>query len=283
MAPFLSTLGSNFTAYQIAAAGGAVSPFPPAYQVLINNAESNATAYYVDPAGNNNNNGRTLATAWATINYATATAPAGSTIIIYPGTYRMPVAYNAGSFGAKVFYDENKQLNVVCAPGGAKILSPVTDPGTRDFNMILLGSNSTKVYGMTIYRDNNGRGTNYNNAVFGYPDPAANRGDVWNSFFRETGPNSNGNWSMHYDNPNNHNWSATNCSFMGGTFQSNYTGGTSSVMTDCAGTQTWATAGTNTRPLYNASFNADFTCQSTTQGVYGGTYAWDTNLITQTL
>lgn len=259
--------------------GGGGNDFPAPYQQLID-AFSGAK-YYVDPSGSNGNNG-SESSPWQTINHATANAPSGSMVVVNPGTYQQSaVMFEDSSFTSKIYWDHGKNLQVICAPGQVKLIGPSTDPGERDFNMIIQTNSSSKLYGCIMYRNNNGRTNNYSNAVFGYPTPGANTGEVYNTFFREIG--SNGQWSMHYDNPNNHSWKALNCSMMGSTWQSNYTGGSSTTCTNCAGSGAWTTSGTNTSPLTNATFNNDFTCQSSTQGVYSGTYAWDPATVTQTL
>ena len=262
----------------VASAGGG-GQLPPAYQQVID--AFTGTKYYVDPAGSNGAAGTEVAP-WQTINHATATAVTGSMIIVKPGTYQQStVMFEDNSFTSKIYWDNGKNLRVVCSPGQVKIIGPATDPGERDFHHIIQTNSSSKLYGCIIYRNNNGRTNNYSNAIFGYPTPAANTGEVYNTFFRETG--SNGQWSLHYDNPNDHSWKAFNSSFMGSNWVGNYTGGSSTQCVNCAGSVAWVSSGTNTSPLQNATFNNDFSCQSSTQGVYSGTYAWDPAKVTQTL
>jgi hypothetical protein len=257
--------------------GGPSGAFPDTYQQLIN--DFSGAKYYVDPSGSNGNNG-SESSPWQSINHATLNAPTGSMIVVNPGTYQQSAPMYAPQ-GAKIYWDHAKNLQVICAPGQVKLIGSSTDPGTRDLHHIIQTNSASKLYGCIIYRNNNARTSNYSNAVFGYPTPSANTGEVYNTFFRETG--TNGNWSLHYDNPNNHSWKAYNSSFMGSTWQSNYTGGSSTTCTNCAGSGSWVSSGTNTSALTSATYNSDFTCQSPTQGVYSGTYAWDPDTVTQTL
>lgn len=258
--------------------------FPQAYQSMIDGWTGNK--YWVDPTGSNSGSGGE-STPWADPKYAVETATGPAMIIVNPGTYQLSAPMytdGSGGFTQKVYYDGGKEIKLVCAPGQVKILGPgiggTSDPGQRDYNMLVQTNASSHIYGAIFYRDNGGRTTNYNVAMFGYPTPGANVGDASNTFFREI--NATG-WSLHYDNPSNHTWTATNCSFMGAWHGSNYSGGGSSTCVNCAGQGSWGSSGTNTNPLNNASFSNDFSTSSSTQGVYGGTYAWDAAQVTQTL
>lgn len=255
---------------------------PAAYQTLINTF--GGTVRYVDPTGSNGNSG-TEASPWADPLYAINTgASSGDMIVIKPGTYILSsVIFDFSSISRYIFSDANKDLEIVCYPGQVKIIGPTTDPGSRDYHHIHLQNSNSHLYGGIIYRNNNNRANNYSNAIFGYPRTSGNTGTVSNTFFKET--NANGRYSIHYDNPNTHNWTANNCSFNGSTWQSNYSGGSSTTVNFCAGSGSWTTSGTKNNPQTNSTFNSDFstTVSNTTYGVYSGTYAWDSASVTQTL
>ena len=257
------------------------SEFPTAYQTLISSFVG--TKYYVASNGSNSNNGTSASTPWASIDYATSTAVSGSMIIIATGDYyKIFNGQEDGYVGTTGFRDYNKSLTIVAAPGRTRLYTYASPSNCRDLSAYGCLNAGTKVYGLTFIRDNGGRTTSYSNAFFGwYAGEAGNsvRGELYNCAFREI--NSNGYWALHYDNGNIASWKAYNCTFLGANWQGNYSGGSSTLVSNCVSNTTYGISGSNTGSVYGQSFYGNYNYSSSpTAGVYSGTYAWNSSVTT---
>lgn len=111
--------------------------------------------YYVDArSGNDNNDGRSLATAWRTIARANVAVQPGDTVIIYDGMYREPIApERSGTAQMRIVYR--------AAPGQTVILERV------DRLLKLRGRSYITIEGMT------------------FRDPIRNWGEIQNGHYNE--------------------------------------------------------------------------------------------------
>lgn len=255
--------------------------FPTAYQTLISGF--GGSKIYVNATGGNDaNGGGSVEAPKATIQGAISAASTGSMIIVYPGTYSNNTSGNASgsSYSGQVITDENKNLQIVCAPGQVKITG--SNSGARDLHSVGFRNSSSKIYGAIIERDNGGRTNSYSNAFIGFSAGEGTvTGQIYNCVFREI--NANGQWSMHYDNSGGANWLAEGCLFIGSNWLGNYSGGGSTTTRYSASTNSsWTTSGTFTGNQRPVSVASNWTVGSTSYGVYYGTYAWDPTSITIT-
>lgn len=253
--------------------GGATGGYwPDAYQSMIDNFSG--SKYYVDPTGNDGNAGTAENSAWRNPGYAFDSAPSGSMIIVNPGTYTISTSGNVSgsSYNGACVWDNNKNLQIVCAPGQTTF--NCTNSGARDFHALSLRNNSSAIFGAYIRRDNGGRTNSYSVAFMGF-NAGYNDvdGDHYNCVIREI--NSNGYHSAHYDNSSLANWIGTNSLYIGSYWTGNYSGGGGVTCTNCAASNSsWTTSGSNNNTLTGASVQGNFST-GTSNGVYGGTYAWD--------
>lgn len=237
-------------------------PFPVAYRTLIDNFAS--TKYYVDATtGSDLSAGTSFATAFATIGKAITTAASGSMIVIYPGSYTN-VQTGIQNYGASVIADANKNLQIVCAPGQVKITGSTS--ALRDYHAVELYNAGSNLYGAILERDSGTRSANYMTALIGWSD-----GGIHNCVLRAT--NSNGNWSVVYDNSNRA-WLASSCLFIGANYLTSYSGGTVATIENSASNKTFSIGGTMTNNGFNKTINSDWSVDSGSYGVYSGTYAW---------
>ena len=252
--------------------------FPTAYQSLIDGFAG--TKLYVKTTGSDSNAGTSESLPKATIQGAISAAATGSMIIVYPGTYTNNTSGNASgsSYSGQVLTDEAKNLQIVCAPGQTKLTG--SNSGGRDLHSLGFRNSSSKIYGLIIERDNGGRAQQYSNAFIGFSagEGISVTGQIYNCVFREI--NSNGQWSMHYDNSGTANWLAEGCLFIGANWLGNYSGGSSTTTRySASNNSSWTTSGTFTGNQRPVSIASNWTVGSTAYGVYYGTYAWDSNLV----
>lgn len=236
-------------------------PFPTAYRELIDAA---TTKYFVDSlTGSDLSTGTSTETAFATVDHAVATAPTGSTIVVYPGTYNNPNSYASmyDSYYSSVLIDRAKHLTFICAPG--RVVFTGTDLGRRDFGAATFGNASSKLYGAIIKRNNGGRTNNYSTAM-----NRSGGGQFYNCVFQEIG--SNGYFSLHYASAAI-TWS--NCLIIGGSWRGNYNS-TGSLLYSASNNASTSAIGTNTGNGLGVAINSDWSVGSTAYGVYSGTYAW---------
>lgn len=257
--------------------GGSSSYWPAAYRSLIDSFSG--AKYYVSKSGTNSNSGNSESTAWSGPDYAFENAPTGSMIIILPGEYTYVTSGNmsGSSYNHACVWDNDKNLKIVCAPG--RVTLSVTNTSARDFHAMSLRNNNSHIYGAYIRRNNNGRTNSYEVAFMGF-NAGYNDvdGDMSNCVIREV--NSNGYHSAHYDNNGIANWIANNCLFIGNYWTGNYSGGGGVTQNNCASSNSgWTTSGSNNNTLTGASIQSNFST-GTSQGVYSGTYAWDSSLTT---
>jgi hypothetical protein len=243
----------------------ATAEFPAAYNALINNFSG--TKIYVKTTGNDSNAGTSESAPKATIQGATSAASTGSMIVVYPGSYTISNTHT-------MVTDSDKNLQIVCSPGRVKLSG--TNTVDRDFHCFGLGNNSSKLYGLIMERNNNGRTDSYMNAFMRW----LTNGEAYNCVFREV--NASGRFSMHYDNENTSSWLAEGCLYIGSTWLGNYSGGSQSATRYSASNNSGWTAGGvftgNQKPVTIAS---DWSVGSTAYGVYYGTYAWTAANVTQ--
>lgn len=261
------------------------SQFPDAYNAAIARAVGTSDyTYYVDATnGNDSNNGTSPSTAFASIDQLNTVMNALTTstvaAIIYPGEYTItPFAgwfYSSGSFVTVPFKDFGYARKIICAPG--KVDFSWTAGTQRDAPLVDFGSTSSAIYGAVLKRNNNGKTNNYSVAFNGGITAAGNH-QLYNCVIQET--NTNGNWSLQYDNNNNSVGKWYNCTVAVNEIASNdYSGAAGFVITDTVFNYTYGTGNaTKTSSEVLAAHDLDFTTyegtDSGTDGVYYGTYAW---------
>lgn len=240
--------------------------FPVAYSTLINSFSG--TKIYVKKTGSDSNAGTSEEAPKLTIQGAVSAASSGSMIIVYPGVYTSTNVHT-------MVTDGNKNLQIVCSPGRVKITG--TNTVDRDFHCFGLNHNSSKLYGLIMERNNNGRTDNYMNAFMRW----LTNGEAYNCVFREV--SANGRFSTHYDNENTSSWLADGCLFIGGAWQGNYSGGGAATTRNSASNNSsWTASGVFTGNQKPVTIGPNWTVGSTAYGVYSGTYAWVESNVTQT-
>ena len=262
----------------MAGAEGEAPIFPSAYQTLIDGYSAGNTRYYDIANGNDSNTGQTEATAKKNLGTDLNSWLGGSSriAILMPGTY--PITPNGpGSYGIRMFaWDTNSKL--VCAPGRVTITGVA--PSGRDFHIFGMRNDNAGIYGAIIQRNNGGRSTNYNTAMWGY-DANWTSGDVYNCVVEEV--NGNYNMSHVYDNTGGGNRYMERSTMIGG-MGTAYTCGasvannialTSSAHNFCGNTNNAKTSiNYGTSPSGFPYYITNNTSDNSTYGVYGGTYAW---------
>jgi len=271
MAPIFT--GSKFGFGRVdAAAAGPTGPsaFPAAYISLIN---SFGTQYYVATSGSDSNSGSETSP-FATINKALTVAGNNSAIIIRSGNYTI-TNHNPGSYGERMFYTANS-VAIIGEPGKV-VVTEASDLGARDNHIFGMQNSGCKIYGLIIKRNNNGRTTNYSNAMWGY-DANASYGEVYNCVVEEI--NANGQMAHVYDNSNSGGGKLYNCTIVASSWQSSYTcGATNSTQnTALTSSNTFTLCATSTNNVNAATINSTTysltNYSNSTYGVYSGTYAW---------
>lgn len=242
--------------------------FPDVYFTLIEGFTG--TKKYIDGAnGSNSNNGDTVSSAYATIDYAlTANTSATATMfIILEGTYTMTAVSTGNSVAIR---DGGNARVFVCCPGRT-IIQWTASTGDRDSPLVSITNANSAIYGGIFKRNNNGRTTNYTVAFW----KAQTRGNYYNSVFSET--NGNNAWSYQYDNYGQNNLAVRNCTFFNDAAPSgNYTNAGTCLTIDTVFNTTVTTGGTETNVLKSQSVDPTtyVTSGVTTAGVYSGTYSW---------
>ena len=261
------------------AASGEAPIFPAAYQTLINNYGAVNTRYYDIANGNDSNAGHTEATAKQNLGTDLSSWLSGSNgriAILMPGTY--PIApHGPGTYGARMFYWNTNSI-LVCAPGRVTITG--SHGSARDFHIFGMRNQYASIYGAIIERNNGGRQTNYNTAMWGY-DADWSSGDVYNCVIREI--DSNNNLSHVYDNTNGGDRYMERSTIIGG-MQQAYTCGASTANNIALTANPDRFCGTRnnfktsinygTSPSGFPYYITNNTSDNSTYGVYGGTYAW---------
>ena len=260
--------------------------FPTAYQSLITAFSGSGTILYVDAlVGNDSYNGNSILTAYATIDKANAVRAAlgavNVMIVVRPGTYSVSVT--SVSSASYAFFDPANGANstiYVCAPG--KTVFNFTSGAARDGAICSFNNASSAMYGAIILRNNNGKTLNYSTAFFNN-QTAGYLGTLYNCVVGET--NANNKWAVQYDNGAAGTGKANNCSFyVGAAGQPSYGGSTSLTLTNCVFNYGYGTDnGTHNNELVlsptgtmtsGTAFPPYVSPGTSTQGVYGGTYAW---------
>ena len=242
--------------------------FPLVYQALIDGFSG--TKKYIDGVnGSNSNNGDTVNTAYATIDYAiTANTSATATMfVIAEGTYTMTAVSTGNSLAIR---DGGNHREFVCQPGSV-VIQWTANTADRDSPITQFTNTNSKIYGGILKRNNNGRTANYSVAYY----KGQSLGNFYNCVFSET--NANNAWSYQYDNYGQNNIAIRNCTFFNGAAPSgNYTNNGTCLTIDTVFNTTVITGGTETNVLKSQTVNATTyeTTGVTTAGVYSGTYAW---------
>jgi hypothetical protein len=263
----------------------ALNWFPDIYQTLINNFSG--TKKYIDASvGSNSNDGNSETSAYSTIEYAQSQTSGVSTAVMYvinPGTYNLtPVnlASPLAGFASAGISDYNLPRIFVCSPDNRVILQWTAEASLRDAPMVSFQNSNSAIYGAVLKRNNNGKSLNYSVAMFN-GSTAHCQGDFYNCVFAET--NSNGNWSLQYDNAGVNNSTINNCTvYTIEAGDADYSGGAGLVLNNCAFTHIWgSTSATRNNNVTNQSIDSttyQLSVNNTASGVYSGTYAWGQSL-----
>ena len=254
--------------------------FPSAYQNLIDTYDANAVRYYDPENGSDSADGFTQATAKQNVGTDMNTwlhGANGRIAVLLPGTHNV-TPHGPGSYATRIFqWDSNSIL--LGAPGEAIVTHSVTS--SRDMHIFGMRNGNAKVIGVTINYDNNGRGSNYQYAMWGY-DANSTSGDVYNCVINNI--SSNGLLSQIYDNSGSGDRYMTDCLIKTTTMSSPYTCGgqsaynmafTSSTSNFCSGTNSNFVHSVTTGNAPNSGFPYYLTnASNSSYGVYRGTYAW---------
>jgi hypothetical protein len=133
--------------------------------LLILSAKLSAqTHYYVSPAGNNNNNGLSLTTAWKTIQKALNSATPNSIVYIKGGTYHESLVANvSGSANARITYTNYNGETVIVdgssGVSGTTMLSATNRSYLTFENMTLQNMTSPYANGIRVNTWDNGSST----------------------------------------------------------------------------------------------------------------------------
>ena len=251
--------------------------FPDAYYT--NLIASATSVKYVSASGSDSNNGNTVTTPYLTIAKAltdTSAIATTVTIVILAGTYSITPLANGSSYATSAITDSNNPRVFVGCPGKVKIQFTNASgygPYAVDFQ-----NSGSACYGMIFERNNAGKTTNYQVAVFCGSATVGNlKGNFYNCAFTET--NANNNWALQYDNEGRIASQVNYCTFkFNAAALADYTGSTGLVIN--YGVFSQANPGgnsTKSNTLYSQTVDATtyVTTGVTTAGVYAGTYAWN--------
>lgn len=267
--------------------GGGGALFPPAYQSLIDN--HTGPFMYIDPVnGNDSNDGSSLALAKQNYFNIGGSISSSTMIVHYPGVSQKNYDSTTSQFGVidKGIISADG-LKLVCAPGQVIIRGRNSNTG-RDFFAWEVDVTDFIMYGAILERVTE-RTNNYSNAFHG----PATKSNYYNCVFRSTeatnwdsaNSQTNGDFSMHYDNGDTIDITATGCLYVGGTWQDNYTGGSNcDLLYSASNLSGTTTSGDTTGSAFGSAKTISSTWQvdSTNYGVYYGTYAWDSSVVTAT-
>lgn len=264
-----------------------IDPFPSAYRTLIDN--HSGAKIYVDPEnGNDGNDGSFYFPKKNFFNLGAVSS--GTMIVHYPGVSQYDFQQNTGSRTATITPDviASNNIKIVCAPGQVRLRTRNTGT-TRDHHAYDAQFTGTTTYGAIIEYVSE-RVQNYMNAMYA----SGTKGTMYNCVFRAiTNTNwdslsnqarTNGSFSIHYDNGNAINLDAYACLFLGGSWQGNYSGGTSCDLLYCSGNNSnIQTAGDSTGSAFGDSPDSAYDVSTTDRGVYynGYNYAWDSGRVDQ--
>lgn len=281
--PLLGLQGSGGGLGHLAGRGLPSDDFPEAYQNFINGYSVSNRRYYDPVNGNDSNDGQTPETAKRNVGTDMNTWCQGANnriAILMPGTH-IVTTDGPGSYGGRIFQTDQSS-SYIGSPGKTIVRNATSGGGgdARDMHVFGMRSGSAYVIGMIIERDNEGRGNNYERAIWGY-DASPTSGIVWNCVIRETAGNST--MSHIYDNSNGGDRTMERCLIDCGTMEGAYTCGTTSDSNlaftasshnFCSGVTNVLTNATYTNsPISNNPYYLN-NGNNNTYGVYGGTYAW---------
>ena len=251
---------------------GFLNYFPSAYRTLI--SEFSGTKKYIwARTGSDSNNGDSISTAYATIQYAIDQnqVPIDAMMfIIGPGTYVAETLFVPTANASCPIVDFSRPRIIMCAPGRTEIKWRA---GTqRDAPLTSFANSGSAIYGATLVRDNNGKTANYSVSFFN-ATTASQIGNFYNCVVREI--NANGNWSLQYGSCTTQ---VNNCTFYTTEDGLNdYSGVANLVFNDCAFNYNYGTgSAAKNNTLVNQAVDA-ITYEIPSQfsvGVYSGSTYW---------
>lgn len=173
--------------------------------------------------------------------------------------------------------DLGKPISFICSPGQV-VFDWISTLVSRDGPMFYFTNPSSAIYGAYLKRNNNGKTNTYSVSFTRGP---GGRGILQNCILGEY--NANGNWTRNYAPSGTQDYQINYCSIYvnengSGDFSSSATASYNYCVCNYA-------RGTGTTPWLNSAenvtYNTDFSITgNSTQGVYAGTYAWDSSQVT---
>jgi len=243
--------------------------YPPDYVSLINSFSLENRIYV-----------STYAELSAAINAAsgvTQTAIILAGVTFRPGNTESLILDLGGTQASAAIADLGKPISFICAPGQT-IIEWQSSVASRDGPIFYFTNASTAIYGAYLRRNNNGNTLNYSVSFTRGP---GGLGTLNNCVFAEVG--ANGNWTRNYA-PSANFYQINYCSIFvqeNSNGDNNTSAGASWNYCACNWAKTGSTPWLNS--IENVSYNSNFTITgNSTQGVYAGTYAWNTNAVTVT-
>lgn len=208
-------------------------------------------------------------------NAVIAAGSGGTAILIMPGTYTGEAYIKPAGSTSSCFHDRGKPISFICAPG--QTIFEYTR-SQRDLSAFMFNDATSAVYGAYIKRNNNNATDNFSVAWGRGTDGANNLGSAYNCVLREM--NANGNWARQYGGGSH---SFNNCLIYAiEDALADYNSSLTVSWDYCACNYTYTTATTPwTNGAVNQTVNSDFSLDgNSSAGVYSGTYAWDSSLVT---
>jgi hypothetical protein len=256
---------------------------PPEYNKLI--SLSTATKIFIDPnIGKDENNGSSPIRAYRSIRRAFELNTGTATPVMYilnSGTYVTTGSAVSGSITCAVAltdqnvvdYTFNAPKVFVCAPGKTNIYW--SESNARDIATVNFSNTSSAVYGASFFRDNGGRGSNFNVALFN-GTAARFYGNMYNCGITIQ---ANGSYSWQYQNNSNLTGMAINSTFvLGGSNLGSFNSAADLILHKCqlsSGTPGDSTTLIETDTSVSVTTATNwYAALNQTSGVYGSTYAW---------
>jgi hypothetical protein len=256
---------------------------PPEYNKLI--SLSTATKIFIDPnIGKDENNGSSPIRAYRSIRRAFELNTGTATPVMYilnSGTYVTTGSAVSGSITCAVAltdqnvvdYTFNAPKVFVCAPGKTNIYW--SESNARDIATVNFSNTSSAVYGASFFRDNGGRGSNFNVALFN-GTAARFYGNMYNCGITIQ---ANGSYSWQYQNNSNLTGMVVNNTFvLGGSNLGSFNSAADLILHKCqlsSGTPGDSTTLIETDTSVSVTTATNwYAALNQTSGVYGSTYAW---------
>jgi len=258
-----------------------LSDFPASYKALINQSTSHAKKYIHATEGSDSNDGNSLSTPYATLEYAETQCLNISTPVMYiigPGTYALsPRTHKTSNYGLLTetgIKDNGNPRIYLCAAKKTIITHGVPGVGSsRDISIGNLENSNSAIYGAILKRNNNGRTNSYSTAFIQWNS----NGSFNNCVFEEV--NANNVWTTQYDYGAGASSAINNCTiFVGAAGLADYTGEAGVSYNSCVFKYTYGSGSSiKTNPVINT--NIDSITYVTTgvpdAGVWSGTHQWE--------